>query len=69
MRRYRWLSGEALAFGIPEGAIESFLEQRGFCRVVNADHVLLEQAYFGKCNPPRPVTDGYAIASAFVKPG
>jgi O-methyltransferase involved in polyketide biosynthesis len=41
MRRYRWLIGEQLAFGIPEGAVTAFVEQRGFYRVKNADHVVL----------------------------
>ena len=30
MRLCRWLSGEQLAFGISEGAVTAFLEQRGF---------------------------------------
>ena len=34
----------------------------------NADHVALEQAYFGHSSRKRTVADGYAIASATVKP-
>ena len=68
MHHYRWLSGEQLAFGIPEGAVTAFLEQRGFYRVKNADHVALEQAYFSHGSRKWTVADGYAIASATVKP-
>jgi len=68
MRRYRWLSGEQLTFGIPEGTVTAFLEARGFYRVKNADHVALQQAYFSHGSRKRTVADGYAIASATVKP-
>jgi len=68
MRRYRWLSGEQLAFGIPEGTVTAFLEERGFYRVKNADHVILQQTYFRHGSRKRIVADGYAIASATVKP-
>ena len=38
MRRYRFMTGEGLTFGIPEGTIGAFLQQRGFQSVkdVNA---------------------------------
>ena len=68
MRQDRWISGEALSFGIPEGAIESFLEQRGFHRIRNANHLFLHNAYFTGPNEKRKVADGYAIVSAVVKP-
>jgi methyltransferase (TIGR00027 family) len=68
MRRYRGLTGEGLAFGIPVDAIESFLEERGFTQVKNADHVALEKAYYSGSRP-RKVADGYAIATAVVRPG
>ncbi len=68
MRRYRRFTGEGLTFGIPEGTIEGFLEQRGFCRVVNATHVDLERAYCTGANHGRQVAGGYAIASATVRP-
>ena len=67
MRRYRGLTGEGLAFGIPIATIESFLEERGFTQVKNADHVTLEAAYYGGSRPRR-VADGYAIVSAVVRP-
>ncbi len=64
MRRYRAFSGEDLVFGIPEGQVVAFLEERGFTHVVDADHQFLTQAYF---QPPRRVASGYAIASAVVE--
>jgi methyltransferase (TIGR00027 family) len=64
MRRNRWLSNEALAFGIPEGAIGSFLEQRGFTQVHDANFKYLHDTYFIGVNAKRTVADGYAIASA-----
>lgn len=67
MRRYRRLSGEGLAFGIPMGSIQAFLEERGFTQVQNADHVALERAYYSGSRP-RHVADGYAIVSAVVRP-
>jgi methyltransferase (TIGR00027 family) len=68
MRRDRWLSNEVLAFGIPEGTIASFLEQRGFTQVHDADFRYLHDMYFVGVNAKRTVADGYAIVSAVVKP-
>ena len=45
-----------------------FLEERGFYRVKNADHVALEQAYFSHRIRKWTVANGYALASATVKP-
>ena len=67
MRRDRWMSREVLSFGIPEGAIETFLAQRGFTNIRNANHAFLHDAYFTGPNRRRPVTDGYAIVSATVR--
>jgi len=64
MRRYRRFSGEDLIFGIPEGQVTAYLEERGFTHVVDADHQLLTHKYF---QPPRKVASGYAIAAAKVK--
>jgi len=66
MRRYRRLTGEGLAFGIPMDSIQAFLQERGFTQVKNADHVALEKAYYSGSRPCR-VADGYAIASAVVR--
>jgi len=67
MRRNRRLSGESLVFGIPIDSIQEFLEERGFTQVKNADHVALEKAYYSGSRP-RKVADGYAIASAVIRP-
>lgn len=66
MRSRRWASGEALVFGIPEGTVRAFLEQRGFTDVQDADHAFLHRAYFHGPNAARAVAYGYAIASARV---
>lgn len=67
MRRDRWMSEEVLAFGIPEGAIESFMEQRRFTHVHDANFKYLHDTYFTGVNAKRTVADGYAIVSAVVK--
>jgi methyltransferase (TIGR00027 family) len=68
MRRDRWLSNEVLAFGIPAGTITAFLEQRGFTQVHDANFQYLHDTYFTGARVKRTVADGYAIASAVVKP-
>ena len=67
MRRYWRLTNEGLAFGIPIDSIQAFLQERGFIQVKNADHLALEKAYYSGSRP-RKVADGYAIASAIVRP-
>jgi methyltransferase (TIGR00027 family) len=67
MRNKQWLSGESMVFGVPEGRVVEFLEQRGFTQVHNADHVYLHDKYFTGVNSKRTVAYGYAIASATVK--
>jgi methyltransferase (TIGR00027 family) len=66
MRRYRFMTGEGLTFGIPEGMISSFLEERGFASVkdVNADD--LKAAYCTGRNAGRAVVGGYGIALARI---
>ncbi|MCL4561583.1 MAG: class I SAM-dependent methyltransferase [Chloroflexi bacterium] len=66
MRRYERLTGERITFGIPEGTIREFLEQRGFCQVVNAGPEELKKAYLTGPNEKRKVASGYAIAHAMV---
>lgn len=68
MRNKGWVSGEMMTFGIPEGQITEFLEQRGFTKVLDADHKYLHNTYFTGENAKRSVAYGYAIASAVVKP-
>ena len=67
MRSRRWASGEMLVFGIPEGTVTAFLEQRGFTNVLDADHKFLYGTYFHGKNARRTIAFGYAIASAVVK--
>jgi methyltransferase (TIGR00027 family) len=67
MRRYRFFTGEGLVFGIPEGQVGVFLEQRGFTQVEDRDSQALHAAYFSGPNQSRRVAGGYGIASARVK--
>lgn len=66
MRRYRFMTGEGLTFGIPEGTVGAFLQQRGFksARDVNAE--ALKAAYFIGKNASRKVVDGYGIVIGTV---
>jgi len=66
MRRYRWLTGENLVFGIPEGTIEPFLTQRGFTEVTNVTHIDLERLYFQGKTSARQIAPAYAIVSARI---
>lgn len=67
MRSKRWISNEMLTFGIAEGKVTEFLEQRGFTQVQDADAEFLHDTYFTGENAKRTVAYGYAIASAVVK--
>jgi methyltransferase (TIGR00027 family) len=67
MRGKRWVSGEMMTFGIPEGAVTQFLEQRGFTQVQDTDARILHATYFTGENARRTVAYGYAIASAVVR--
>lgn len=66
MRRYRFMSGEGLIFGIEAGSVEAFLKERGFQRVLDVGAADLKQAYFSGKNAQRKVAGGYGIATAFV---
>ena len=66
MQRYRRMTGEGFKFGIPEGTIEAFMQQRGFCRIKNVTHQDFKRLYFSGVNQDRAVAAGYAIASATV---
>ncbi len=55
-----------LNFGIAEGAIGAFLEQRGFCEIHDVGARTLHGIYFTGVNAGRKVADGYAIVSAKV---
>jgi methyltransferase (TIGR00027 family) len=67
MRNKQWVSGEVMTFGIPEGKVTEFLEQRGFTQIQNADHARLHDLYFTGANARRTVAYGYAVVSAVVK--
>jgi methyltransferase (TIGR00027 family) len=62
MRRYRFITGEGLTFGIPEGKVEAFLKERGFRLVNDVDVDDLKTTYFTGRNAGRAVAGGYGIA-------
>jgi O-methyltransferase involved in polyketide biosynthesis len=66
MRRYHFMTGEGLTFGIPEGMVETFLKERGFQQVkdVNADD--LKAMYFTGMNAGRTITGGYGIVTGMI---
>jgi methyltransferase (TIGR00027 family) len=66
MRRYRFMTGEGLTFGIDEGMVESFLKERGFRQVRDMDGNSLRQAYFTGKNAGRKIASGYGIVVAEV---
>lgn len=61
MRRYRLMTGEGLTFGIPEGWVGEFLQERGFRGVKDINTTELKAAYFTGKNASRKVTGGYGI--------
>jgi methyltransferase (TIGR00027 family) len=61
MRRYRFITGEGLTFGIPEGTVDAFLVERGFQQVRGINRDDLKTAYFTGKNVTRNVTGGYGI--------
>jgi len=66
MRRYRFMTGEGLTFGIEEGTVEAFLKEGGFRLVRDMDAEGLRQAYFTGRNAGRKVASGYGIVVAQV---
>jgi methyltransferase (TIGR00027 family) len=61
MRRYRFMTGEGLTFGIPEGTVGAFLRARGFQQVKDVTTDELKAAYFTGKNASRKVVGGYGI--------
>lgn len=61
MRRYRFLTGEGLTFGIPEGKVEAYLKSRGFHQVKDVNAGDLKAAYFIGRNSTRSIVGGYGI--------
>ena len=66
MRRYRFMTGEELTFGIPDGTIERFMKERGFSLVKDVNGDDLKQAYFKGKNAARKVVSGYGIVLGIV---
>lgn len=61
MRRYRFMTGEGLIFGIPAGQVETFLRARGFRQVTDTCTADLKAAYFTGNNAAREIAGGYGI--------
>jgi len=61
MRRYRFMTGEELTFGIPEGEAEDFLKARGFHQVIDTNVSNLKTTYFTGNNTGRAMVGGYGI--------
>jgi O-methyltransferase involved in polyketide biosynthesis len=61
MKRYRFMTGEGLTFGIPEGTVEAFLKACGFRQVKDVNATDLKSAYFTGKNAARAVAGGYGI--------
>jgi len=66
MRRYRFMTGEALTFGIPAGSVQSFLLERGFRQVTDISTDKLKQAYLTGKMANRKIAGGYGIAFGMV---
>jgi hypothetical protein len=61
MRRCRFMTGEALRFGIVKGCAVADLKERGFRLAQDIDAAGLKQAYFNGKNASRKVTEGYGM--------
>lgn len=59
--------GEPLKFGIKEGAVEAFLEARGFSQVRNVTSEDLKRAYFHRKNENRMVSSLLSFVHAMVE--
>lgn len=66
MRRYRFMTGEGLTFGIEEGCIDAFLRERGFRETQDIDAKGLERLYFTGPNAGRKIVGGYGIVVGTV---
>jgi len=64
MQRYRGITGEGLIFGIEKGQIQTFLGERGFQNVVDADADELRRLYCTGLNRDRAVAGVYSIVHA-----
>lgn len=66
MRRYRFMTGERLTFGIHEGTVELFLKENGFQQVEDLNVDDLKAAYFTGKNLGRAVAGGYGIVIGYL---
>jgi len=66
MRRYRFLTGEGLTFGIPEGTVRDFLQARGFRDAIDINSDDLKAAYFSGEKKKRKIVGGYGIVIGTV---
>ena len=66
MRRYRFMTGEGLTFGIPEGTIEAFLKERNFQQVKDVNVDYLKATYFTGKNAGRAVAGGHGIVIGYM---
>ncbi len=66
MRRYKFMTGEGLRFGIPEGQAEVFLLKNGFSSARNVSTYDLKQMYFVGRQSDRRIANGYGILTGWV---
>jgi methyltransferase (TIGR00027 family) len=66
MRRYHFMTGEGLTFGIPEATVREFFGRRGFQQIKDVNMDELKAMYFTGKNAIRKVVGGYGIASAKI---
>ena len=66
LRFFTRAMGEAMTFGIPDGALRGFLESRGFSDVGSIGGAGLKRTYMTGANAGRPVAADAAIAWARV---
>ena len=67
MQRTARYTGERLVFGIEEGKVKDFLQERGYFHIINITSQDLERAYFTGANQGRRVAPIYAIVHAAVE--
>lgn len=67
MRDFAAQQGEPFQFGIEEGAVETFLAERGFSQVQNVTSEDYKKAYFQGINESRTVCNLLAFAHAVVE--
>lgn len=66
MRRYRFMTGENLTFGIPAGKVEDYLRELGFQQITDTNSDKLKATYFTGTKANRKITGGYGIAIGSV---